>query len=213
MRRMLLSVLTTALMSLGHHAVAHPHVFVDARTGFIFDDDGQLTGLRITWTYDALTSLFLFDTLDLDKDRDGELDDADRAAIAAGETDWPPEYNGDVYLEVDGAIVPVARPLNAEAWMEDDLISVAFDLPLAEIVSDPDGALLRLYDPIYYYAYTILPLEDETPGPCRAEVIPFEPDEATAELQVKLAALSREETPEQENVGALFADRVTLTCG
>ena len=67
---------------------SHPHVFVDARTGFHFDAQGRLTALRITWTYDAFTSLKLFDILDLDKDNDGLLDDADRAAIVAGETEW-----------------------------------------------------------------------------------------------------------------------------
>ena len=35
-------------MWLGVTAKAHPHVFVDARTGFIFGTDGQLKALRIS---------------------------------------------------------------------------------------------------------------------------------------------------------------------
>ena len=78
-------VLLFCVMCLGDPARAHPHVFVDARTGFIFADNGQLVALRISWTYDEFTTLVLFDTLNLDQDGDGQLNDADRAAIANAE--------------------------------------------------------------------------------------------------------------------------------
>ena len=42
-------------------ALAHPHIFVDAKAGFRFNDAGQVEGFRISWTYDAFTTLFLFD--------------------------------------------------------------------------------------------------------------------------------------------------------
>jgi len=96
--------------------------------------------------------------------------------------------------------------------MADDRISVAFDLPL-ETPLDPTGdVVLRLYDPTYFYAYDLVALEEGTGARCRAKIVPFEPDTAAAELQQKLAALSREETPEQENVGQLFSDQVWLLC-
>jgi ABC-type uncharacterized transport system substrate-binding protein len=50
-------------MCLGGPAKAHPHVFVDARTGFIFGTDGQLEALRISWTYDEFTTLILFESM------------------------------------------------------------------------------------------------------------------------------------------------------
>ncbi len=197
-------------------AKAHPHVFVDARTGFIFSQDGYLEAVRISWTYDQFTTLILFESLDLDRDLDGRLSAADRADIVAGETNWPAEYNGDVYLEVEGQARPMGRPKNATASLENDQITVAFDLPL----SRPAGlagrtAVLRLYDPFFYYAYTILAGSEERdlPPSCQAEVIPFEPDAAASALQEQLAALSREETPEQPNVGRLFSDEVVLACG
>ncbi len=59
---------------------------MDAKAGFSVNQDGLLTGLYISWTYDAFTTLFLFDALDLDRDKDGQLNDEDRAAIVRGET-------------------------------------------------------------------------------------------------------------------------------
>lgn len=203
-------------MCLAGTAKAHPHVFVDAHTGFIFSEDGYLEAVRVSWTYDQFTTLVLFEALDLDRDRDGRLNAADRADIVAAETNWAADYNGDVYLEVEGQERSLGRPRNANASLENDQISVAFELPL----SQPAGlagrtAVLRLYDPFFYYAYTILSETEERalPPSCQADVIPFEPDAAAIALQEQLAALSREETPEQPNVGRLFSDEVVLTCG
>lgn len=203
---------TLPVLGLAGPALAHPHIFVDARAGFQFDDAGRLAALRITWTYDAFTSLTLFDILDLDKDNDGLLDDADRAAIVAGETEWQDGYRGDTYLEEDGADIPLAKPLNGAAFQADDRITVSFDLPLEAPLDVSGTVVLKLYDPFYYYSYTVVGLEPLDHETCRVDLDAFVPDEAAAELQAKLALLSREETPEQEDVGRLFADEVTLLC-
>ena len=195
--------------------MAHPHVFVDARTGFVFDTDGLLTGLRISWTYDEFTSLILFETLNLDTDGDGVFNDEDRAAVIKGETNWPPEYKGDVYLEVAGKDFPLGRPVSAAASLENNQVIVSFDLPLSEAVRvDDSPAFLRLYDPIFYYAYTILASDDlnDLPESCAAQIVPFEPNAAESSLQKKLAELSRDEIPAEQNIGRVFADEVRLTC-
>jgi len=85
----------------------------------LFIEEGQLCALRISWTYDAFTTLFTLDVLDLNKDGDGSLDDNDRTAIFAGETDWPPEYTGDIYLELAGQHRAFPWPENAMALMEE----------------------------------------------------------------------------------------------
>jgi ABC-type uncharacterized transport system substrate-binding protein len=204
------------VMCLGGPAKAHPHVFVDARTGFIFGADGQLKALRISWTYDEFTTLILFESLNLDLDGDGQFNDADRAAVIDGETNWDPEYKGDVYLEVAGQDYPLGRPEAAAVTLENNQVEVSFDLPLSQPVRIEDApAFLRLYDPVFFYAYTILPAIDPIalPEGCQAQIVPFEPNAAENALQEKLTALGREEAPTQENVGRLFSDEVRLTCG
>lgn len=204
------------VMCLGGPAGAHPHVFVDARTGFIFGVDGQLGALRISWTYDEFTTLILFESLNLDQDGDGQFNDADRAAIIEGETNWDAEYKGDVYLEIAGQDYPLGRPEAAAATLKNNRVEVSFDLPLSQPVRiDNAPAFLRLYDPIFFYAYTILPPVNPIalPEGCQAQIVPFEPDAVASALQEKLAALGREEAPSQENVGRLFSDEVRLTCG
>ena len=208
--------LSFCLMCLGGPAKAHPHVFIDARTGFLFGTEGQLAAIRISWTYDEFTTLILFESLNLDQDGDGQFNDADRAAVIDGETDWDPEYKGDVYLEVAGQDYPLGRPEAAAVTLENNQVEVSFDLPLSQPVRiDDTPVFLRLYDPIFYYSYTILPAiaPDDLPEGCQARIVSFEPNVVESALQEELTALSREETPIQDNVGRLFSDEVRLKCG
>lgn len=196
-------------------ASAHPHIFVDAKAGFLVDPEGSLTGLHISWTYDPFTTLVLFDVLDLDRDKDGKLNDEDYAAILRGETEWAGDYVGDIYLEVNEKVHPHLKPVDAQAEYSNDQITIRFDLPLAEPVKvSGQDIVLRIYDPNYYYAYTVIEVVEPLPlpKPCETVLYAFEPDAATGDLLVTLGSLSREETPEQSNVGRLFSDEVTLSC-
>ena len=193
-------------------AQAHPHVFIDARAGFVLDEAGRLSAVQVTWTYDAFTSLTLMDMLDLDRDGDGALDAADRARLVEAQTIWPDDFEGDTYLEQNGASVALTRPIDGASWMTDAEISVSFELPLAAPIAVEGDVVLRLYDPTYYFAYATVDLQDIPEG-CAAELVPFQADNASAALQAQLALLSREETPDDQNVGRRFADQVWLTCG
>jgi ABC-type uncharacterized transport system substrate-binding protein len=152
----------------------------------------------------------------LDLDGDGQFNDADRAAVIDGEVNWDPDYKGDVYLEVAGEDYPLGRPEAAAVTLENNQVEVSFDLPLALPVRiDNTPVFLRLYDPIFFYAYTILPAIEsvDLPEDCQVQIVPFEPNAAENALQEELTALGREEAPTQENVGRLFSDEVHLTCG
>jgi len=203
-------------MCLGGVTKAHPHVFVDARTGFVFGSDRQLEAIKISWRYDEFTTLVLFETLELDLDQDGQLNDADRVKILEGETNWPQDYKGDIYLEVLGQDYPLGRPKAAAVKLNANQIEVIFDLPLSKPIKvDSLPIFLRLYDPFFYFAYTIVSAKasPDLPEDCEAQIVHFEPTKAERVLQDKLAALGREDSPEIENVGRLFSDEVQLTCG
>lgn len=203
-------------MCLGGVTKAHPHVFVDARTGFVFGSDRQLEAIKVSWRYDEFTTLVLFETLELDLDQDGQLNDADRVKILEGETNWPQDYKGDIYLEVLGQDYPLGRPEAAAVMLNANQIEVSFDLPLSQPVRvDSAPIFLRLYDPFFYFAYTIVSAKasPDLPEDCEAQIVHFEPTKAERVLQDMLAALGRDDSPEIENVGRLFSDEVQLTCG
>lgn len=196
-------------------ALSHPHIFIEASAGFRFDEGGRLTGLRIVWLYDAFTTLVLYDQLSLDADGDGKLDAGDLARIAEGETEWEPGYPGDTYLFQQGRPVALGQPEHGSARMVGDQVEVSFDLPLAApLALKPGGASLKLYDPSYYYDYTLPTMltPDPLPAGCTGALIRFKPDDADNRIRQQLAALSREQIPDDPNIGARFADELRLTC-
>lgn len=213
MRHFLVAALVVVLLS--PRVNAHPHIFVDAEGGFLFNSAGELEGVQVFWLYDAFTTLYLYDALDLDKDGDGKLDNADLETIRRGETDWPSDYEGDTYLWIDGQKQKLSRPMASSSRMIGDRVGVEFELHL-DGPQDMAGrsASLKLYDPGYYYAYSI-PGEGKilgNAGDCNVRVNRFDPDAQTAKLQKELSALSREETPEDTEIGALFAEEIVLKC-
>ncbi|MEO0372883.1 MAG: DUF1007 family protein, partial [Pseudomonadota bacterium] len=75
------------------------------------------------------------------------------------------------------------------------------------------SAELAFYEATYFFAFKITDAPQLLGNtPCAARVIPFAADPNDSTLLAKLASLSREEVPENENVGQLFADRIALKC-
>jgi len=205
----------TLLLAAAPRAEAHPHVFIDGGVDFLFDE-GRLTAIRVTWVYDPFASLFIVEELGLDADGDGALTASDHATLVRDQTRWPEGYEGDNYLRVDGELVALEAPGNGTAALVDGRVRVTFERALAEPVPARGlRALAQLYDPTYFYAYAVeeTPALEGAPAGCEAAVHPYGETEELAGLQQTLAQLSREETPDYENVGALFADRIVLTCG
>lgn len=191
---------------------AHPHVFIDGGVDFLFDDAGELARLRITWIYDPMTSLFILEDLGIDAAKPLSPDDSIR--LAAYDTVWDEGYEGDSYLRDHGRRIGLSPPKEPVAGIRDGQVVVTFLRDLDAPYRPGVDTRVDVYDPTYYMAYTITDaprLEGPHDG-CRAEVEHFEPTKALASLQQSLAALSAEQTPEQADVGASFAEKVRLAC-
>ena len=68
------AILIAGLLAAGAGpALAHPHVWIDAGVEIILNDQNEATGVRISWTYDDLYSLYVVGDMGLDPDWDGKL--------------------------------------------------------------------------------------------------------------------------------------------
>lgn len=207
--------LALPLLSASGQARAHPHVFIDAGVDFLFDAEGRLTELRVTWTYDPLTSLFMLEELGIAAVDDVGLEAADRGRLAAYQTEWVAGYEGDSYLWDGDRRVGLSGPLDAGAQLVDGKVAIRFERALETPFRPGAETVVKVYDPTYFTAYVITgaPRLEGAAGGCGARVVPFEPSGPLAALQRSLQSIGIDEDPADEDVGALFAERVYLTCG
>ncbi|MFK7942685.1 MAG: DUF1007 family protein, partial [Paracoccaceae bacterium] len=221
MRRMLSILGFSGLMLAASPGGTHPHVFVTGGAHFGVNADGELDRLHISWIYDVYASLYLLSYVNADKDGDGKFTADEKERVLADQTAWPDDFAGDSYLYLSGERQQIGKPVNSDTRiLEDGRVEVMFERMLAKPFrpgTDEDpAAVVKLYDPTFYYAYEVT-AAPEVRGPeghgCTAEHKPYDPEApGLAALKTELAALGRDETPDQQDVGALFADDLILSC-
>ena len=197
-------------------ALAHPHVWIDTRIEVILDAENQATGLRISWTYDDLYSLYIIGDKGLDPDWDGALTTEEVAGLAGFDMAWDEGFAGDTYALTGDRALALSRPVEWTAGYAGGKISSThlrlFDVP---VPVDAVPLVVQVYDPGYYVAYAI-PFDPVVTGGvgCSAQV--FVPDLDAADEALK-AALS-EYTPDIDleaefpAIGAAYAEEVRVTC-
>ena len=194
-------------------ARAHPHVFIDGGVEFVFDAEGLLTDLKVTWIYDPLTSLFMFEDLGIDPAAT-PLGADDRARLAAYQTEWDASFDGDSYLWDGERPIGLSGPQAPDAALIDGRVAIRFTRKLDTPFRPGPETVVKVYDPTYYTAYMVTEtprLEGAAAG-CRAAVERYEPSGPLQALQETLSTLPADASPEDEDVGALFADQVFVTC-
>lgn len=202
--------LSLCLAALPGAAGAHPHIFVDTALRAVLDPAGRLAGIEVTWRYDELYSLLIFEDLGLDSDYDGKLTEAEVKRLQGFDMHWIEGYEGDLYLTAGGAPLPLGKPEPRRTDIAEGRIETVHYRPLAAPV--PPGAVtLRAYDPTFYTAYD-LSGGVSAPEPCRVEIAPADVDAAYARVEKELGDRSAD-TEDYPEVGDAFADTVTLDCG
>lgn len=197
-------------------ALAHPHVFIDTQVEVILDAENRATGVRISWTYDDLYSLFIVGDMGLDPDWDGKLTPEEEARLSGFDMNWDPGFPGDTYALIGDVELPLSRPKDWGASYADGKITTVhlrtFDAPV------PVGAeplLVQVYDPGFYTAYTIVGEPQLAGGTgCTAEAYGPDLDAADEALKAALAEYSADVNLEADfpAVGKNYSEEVRVTC-
>lgn len=209
----LIGLVFVALSSAAH---AHPHVFVDGRVDFVFSEGTQLKGIDVTWLYDPFETLFVLSSLQIDPGQTWTLTDAQRAKVAAFESDWSDTFNGAARLTSKSGVVALERPQNFNVRLVENQLEVRFERAL-ETPLDLKGSEIEVafYEETYFFAFSIAKSSQllGDVGDCLTFIDRFDPDSQSKALQVALTELGREESPEDSTIGRLFTDKIFLSCG
>jgi ABC-type uncharacterized transport system substrate-binding protein len=200
-----------ALAGLAQPAQAHPHVWITAKAEIVYAADGNVSGVRHQWTFDAGYSAYL--TQGLDKNGDGKLTPDELQDMAKENAESLVEFDYFTVLKVNGAKQAFEPPREYGMTFENGLARLSLLLP---VKSPPNGKTLSLevYDPTFFVSFSLAEGDDAVrlagaPKGCAATVA--RPKPVAAEQQ-KLSESFFEALTSASNYGSNFANRAVVAC-
>lgn len=212
MKRAIFSVAALAVcLALPAPAVAHPHVWVAARTSVLFDKDGRIIGLRNVWTFDEMYSAFA--TQGLGKDGKPPTRE-DLQPLAQTNVDSLKEFDYFTFAKQGGRKLAFQPP--SDFWLDADdkkVVSLHFTLLLKE-PADARIFSFQEYDPTYFVAFGFekkdpVTLKDAPPG-CSVSVM--DPAPLLAAESQKLSAAASDNFSPGADLASRVAPRVVVAC-
>lgn len=141
---------TTTLLA--HAAVlfllGHPHVFVDYRLDFVFNQDG-LAGMRVEWVFDDMYSAVLLE--DNDVDHNGIIDKSESEGMEQNAFSNLKNYNYFTYVTAQGKCHKVKEVRDFSAAVKDGRVVYGFFMPFEVAAgSTYQDVDVCMYDVTYY---------------------------------------------------------------
>ena len=206
-------ILALALLCGAQTAQAHPHVFIDTGLEVIFDNQHRATGIRITWSYDDLTSLQIVTDKGLDPDFDGNLTPDETTQLNGFDMHWDAGYPGDTYASVAGQPMLLSGPSDWTVAYNDAKILSTHYRSFATPIEVTQPLLIQVYDPTLYVSYALKLGTTLTKAPdCTARTLLPDLDSARAKLDAAIAALPQDAEAAYPELGADFAEAMEVTC-
>lgn len=190
---------------------AHPHIFVETALRFEVNDQREVTGVTVTWTYDDFFTLLILEDMGLDSDGDGELTEAELDTLFGFDLiEWPEGFEGDLYVYSNGEKIEMPRPRPIGIAVEGGFITATHFREIPPVAIEAIEVLQ--YDPTYYVSYDVSQGVSLTDPDCSATVTDPDQAEAQAAVEKELNGGSMEDIFNEMRVGIHFADTVTMSC-
>lgn len=195
--------------------LAHPHIWIDARSTIVFDDGGAVRAIRHQWTFDAAFSAWSIQGLDTDGD--GQISGQEFDELAAENMVGLAEFGYYTFAGVgpiDVRMTPVGTP---RMEYDGERTTLFFTLEPETPISFSGPLEIEVADPEYYAAFSFVENGAEmenAPASCEVEVNP--PKLIDQALEEKLFALGPDvlELPEDLKAAAAdLANALIVRCG
>lgn len=213
MKKFLVTTLTVAILA-PSFAVAHPHVFAEARMEVIEGADGAISEVRNLWRFDEMFSSSV--VLDFDENSDLKLDEKELAEIGKTVVDSLEEFSYYTYLTKDGQEVELAKPEAIHVTYADNQITMFFAAKPKQSLKISGLLSFGSWDPTMYTAIDFasdgdLQIKGDGLAKCKKTIIRPDADEVLAQNQDKLTEEFFSD-PSNNDMTKLFATRLELSC-
>jgi ABC-type uncharacterized transport system substrate-binding protein len=211
MTKHLASLAATALAALTlttSAALAHPHVWVVMTSEFVYAPDGTVTGVRQAWTFDDMYSAYA--TQGLEAKEKGKFTREELAELAEVNISSLKEFDYFTFAKANNRKTAFADPKDYWLDYKDSVLTLRFTLPFKAPVK-AKALDVEVYDPSYFVDFSFADTAAVTltgaPAQCRFSVHkPADPNAGNAKPLNESTFLN------QENYGAAFANKVSVTC-
>lgn len=195
-------------------ALAHPHIFAEARLEVVADDKGAVAELRNVWRFDELFSSSVL--LDFDKNSDLKLDQDELAEVGKVVLDSLSEYNYYTTITGDGKNISVVKPDVINVDYKDGQLLMFFAVKPGQAMPLKGKMTFGVYDPTMYTAMDFPTDEDlvvvgDKLAACKHQVVRPDPDEVLAQNQSSLTDAFFND-PTGTDMSKMFATRLEITC-
>lgn len=217
MLRQFLKLVPFALVLVPSLASAHPHVWVEMRTGIAFTDDGKISGVNVEWSFDDAYAAVALEGMDANGD--GDYSPEELVALTTENMDSLKDYNYFNKMWGGDAVLETAPPTLAGQSYTDKKLKLHFTVPLV-VPYDPRSAefKLKIFDPEFYIAFDYVkdaPVKSEgkIAAECKFELKPLPTDAELNATQEMLATKGVDWKPENgEDFGSMFAQALVVIC-
>ncbi|WP_420407288.1 DUF1007 family protein [Hoeflea sp.] len=213
-KRSLPALAVVTALTLPSTALAHPHIFAEARLEVETTENGLISELRHVWRFDEVFSSSVM--LDFDRNGDFVLDNSELAGISEVVTDSLSDFDYYTSLTIDGADGAISLPEPIKVSFQDGQLLMFFAVLPKEPVPLDGTIAVGVYDPTMYAAIEFM-TDDQmvvtgaSAGKCQSQVVRPDPDEVIAQNQGSLTEAFFSD-PTGNDISKLFATRLELVC-
>ncbi|MCJ8521394.1 ABC-type uncharacterized transport system substrate-binding protein [Pseudorhizobium tarimense] len=209
-----LPLLTALALSVPSLALAHPHIFAEARLEVIAGDDGNIQELRNVWRFDEVFSSSVL--LDFDANTDLKLDEKELAELGEVMRTSLADFDYFTTVTADGKSEKVQKPDVIHVSYDQNQVMVFFAVKPEKTLPLKGKLTFGIYDRSMYTAIDFPTDEDlvaqgKAAEACKREVVRPDPDEIIAENSATLTDAFFND-PTGTDMSKLFATRLELTC-
>lgn len=206
----------SVLLALATPALAHPHIFIDAKVSVEFDGNGAVAGLRHEWTFDSAFSAWMVQGLDTNGDR--ETSPEEMQGLADENMVGLADYGFYTYAGEGDALMTFTPRGDQRMVYQDGRVTLTYSADAVVPVPISGRFELAVYDPEYYVAISFADVSDVTlenaPASCAAALEPPKPMDP--EVEQRLYALGPEVLELPPDLAAAMRGTqglIVVTCG
>lgn len=195
-------------------ALAHPHIFAEARLEIVAGADGTVQELRNVWRFDEVFSSSVI--LDFDKNGDLKLDPHELAELGETIRTSLADYHYFSTVTLDGAQIGIKKPDVFHTTMQDKQLMLIFAVKPEKPVPLKGKLTFGIYDPTMYTAIDFptdkdLVLKGAGFEKCQHKVVRPDPDDVISQNSASLTDAFFND-PTGTDMTKLFATRMEVTC-